>query len=112
MYKKVYVVKDTSSVGSEDEESNRDFKQRSAVDGASDDNDEFIPDADELESDTDIGQVVKPAQFEEEISGKYFKELKNISPHKMKSLPSGRKAYGSAMAVPIENFPIDLDVFL
>ena len=109
MYKKVYVMKDASSVGSEDEESNSNSEQRSAVDRYRDENDEVIPDADEVESDTDIGPFFNPSQFEEEISGKYFKELKNISPHKVKSLPSGRKAYGSAMAVPIENFPIDLD---
>ena len=65
MYKKVYVVKDSRSVGSEDEESNSDFEQRSAVDGASDNNYELIPDEDEVESDTNIGQVVKPSQFEE-----------------------------------------------
>ena len=58
-------MKDYSSVGSEEEESNSDFEQWSAVDGDSDDNYEFIPDADEVESDTNIGQVVKPAQFEE-----------------------------------------------
>ena len=72
------------------------------VDRASGNYNEVIPDADEVESDTDIGQVVKPAQFEEETSGKYFKELKNISPDKVKSRPSGRNAYGTAMAVPIE----------
>ena len=102
MYKKVYVVKCARSVRSEYEESNRDFEQRSAVDRASDNIDEFVPNADEVESDTDIGQVVKPAQFEEEISGKYFKDLKNISPEEVKSIPSGRKAYGSAISVPVE----------
>ena len=65
MYKKVYVVKDFRRVGIEDEESNSDFEQRSAVDGASDNNYELIPDEDEVESDTNIGQVVKPSQFEE-----------------------------------------------
>ena len=61
MYKKVYPVKDARSVGSEDEESDSDFGQPSVVDGTSDDNDEVIPDADEVESDIDIGQVVKTA---------------------------------------------------
>ena len=75
MHKKVYVVKDAISVRSEDEESNSDFEQQSAVDGASNDNDEVIPDADEVESDTDIGQFFNPSQFEQETSGKYFKEL-------------------------------------
>ena len=65
MYKKMYAVKDSSSVGSEDEESDINFEQQSALDGARDNNDEVIPDADKVESDTDIGQVVKPAQFEE-----------------------------------------------
>ena len=63
MHKKVYVVKDAISIGSEDEESDRNFEQRSAVDEASDDNYEVIPDADEVESDTEIGQVVKPAHI-------------------------------------------------
>ena len=75
MYKKVYVMKDASSVGSEDEESDSNFEQRSVVDGASDDNDEVIPDSDEVESDTDIGQVVNPSKVEEETWGKYLKEL-------------------------------------
>ena len=61
MYKKVYVVKDASSVGSEDKESDRDFEKRSEVDGSSNDNDELIPDVDDVGSDTGIGQVVKPA---------------------------------------------------
>ena len=52
MCKKVYVVKDDSSVGSEDEEINSDFEQQSAVDGAIYDNDEVIPDADEVEYNT------------------------------------------------------------
>ena len=102
MYKKLYIVKYTSSVGREDEESDNDFEQRSGVDIASKNNDEVIPDADEVESDIDIGQVVKTAQFEEETSGKYFKQLKNISPDEVKSILSGRKAYGIEMAVPIE----------
>ena len=102
MYKKVYVVKDSIIVGSGDEESNSNFEQRIEVDRASDNNDEVIPDGDEVESNTDLGKVVKPAQFEEETSGKYFKELKNISPDEVKIRPSGRKDYGSAMAVPIE----------
>ena len=102
MYKKVYVVKDSIIVGSGDEESNSNFEQRIEVDRASDNNDEVIPDGDEVESNTDLGKVVKPAQFEEETSGKYFKELKNISPDEVKIRPSGRKDYDSAMAVPIE----------
>ena len=102
MYKKVYIVKDASSVRSEDEQSNSDFEQRNTVDGAIDDSGEVIPDADEVGYDTDIGQVFKPAQFEEETLGKYFKELKNISPDEVKSIPSGRKVYGSAMTIPIE----------
>ena len=61
MYKKLYIVKYTSSVGREDEESDNDFEQRSGVDIASKNNDEVIPDADEVESDIDIGQVVKTA---------------------------------------------------
>ena len=75
MYKKLYVMKYAISVGSEDEESDSNFDQRSAVDGARDDNDEVITDADEVESDTDIGQVVNLEKFEEETSGKYLKEL-------------------------------------
>ena len=75
MYKKLYIVKYTSSVGREDEESDNDFEQRSGVDIASKNNDEVIPDADEVESDTDIGQFFNPSQFEQETSGKYFKEL-------------------------------------
>ena len=82
------------------------------VDGAIGDSGEVIPDADEVGYDTDIGQVFKPAQFEEGTSGKYFKELENISPDEVKSIPSGRKVYGSAMTVPIEKNPINLDVFL
>ena len=73
VYKKVYIVKDSSSDRSGYEESDSDFEQRSLVE-----NDEFIPDADKVESDTNICQVVNPAQFEEETSWKYFKELKNI----------------------------------
>ena len=95
-------MKDASIVRSEDEESDSDFEQQSAVDGANGNNDEVIPDADEVDSNTDIGKVFKPAQFEEETSGKKFKELKKILPDEVKSRPSGRKDYGSAMAVPIE----------
>ena len=73
MYKKVRVVKDAISVGSEYEESDSNLEQWSAVDGARDNNDDFIPDVDKVESDTDIGQVVNRAQFEEKTSGKYFK---------------------------------------
>ena len=102
MYKKLYIVKYTSSVGREDEESDNDFEQRSGVDIASKNNDEVIPDADEVEYNTDIGQVVNPEKFEEETSGKYFKELKHISPDKVKSRPSDRKDYGSEISVPIE----------
>ena len=58
MYKKVRVVKDAISVGSEYEESDSNLEQWSAVDGARDNNDDFTPDADKVESDTDIGQVV------------------------------------------------------
>ena len=61
MYKKVYAMKDASIVRSEDEESDSDFEQQSAVDGANGNNDEVIPDADEVDSNTDIGKVFKPA---------------------------------------------------
>ena len=57
-----------------------------------------------MESDTKIVKVVSPSQFEEETSGKHFKELKKMSPDKVRSRASGRKAYSSAMAVPIEQF--------
>ena len=46
MYKKVYVVKDASSIGSEYEESDSKFEQRSAVGGAIGNNYEVIPDVD------------------------------------------------------------------
>ena len=65
MYKKVYIVKDARSAGNEYAESNSDFEQRSSVEGVSDGYDEVITDADEVKSDTDIGQVFKPSKFEE-----------------------------------------------